>query len=163
MNLGHAGQADRGFLLLVRPAAREELGNMEDTRAGGRHPHPEIVIHYIVQVGAKPTSGALPDIAAEEDFGLIEEVSQQPEAIHFQQQSERQRELYAERQFIVMVQNELVTRKTDHTAAAGHHINAGSGKSLRHAEQRPGLEQIVAVDPGQDIARRPCKSLVQSI
>ena len=38
LNLGQIRHADGGLLLIMRPAARQEFGDVNDVGVGGRHP-----------------------------------------------------------------------------------------------------------------------------
>ncbi len=101
---------------------------------------------------------ALPQRAPEEHLGLVEELARVPAAIEVEQIVEWQRTVVAGRK--VHTQR-LIGR--EQFACTGHHVGARGMERERCCSQRARSQPVVAVQPGDDLARGAGHALVDCL
>ena len=147
-----------GLLLFVNPEPRNRAADHVDAAAGLGHADPQIVVHAVVKILADLPAGALPDVAGEHHFGLIEKLSGVPAAIEVQQIVERQRSRLAAGH----VMRDCLAAGPERDDAR-HQIGPRRVESHGHRRQSARRQHVVTVQPGQNVAGGQRHALVDRV
>ena len=119
---------------------------------------PQLIIHAVVPGLVEAAAGPLPQIAGEHDLGLVEEPTGQPAAIQVEQLIQRQRSVLATGQ-VLGQRAAVAVQQTD----ARDHVRTAGEKAHGCGGQRPRCQHIVAIEPGENLARGPGEAFVDGV